>query len=503
MDHLEAEVASIAGRLNAAHAELVAATARLIEDELWAGSGIMSPEHWLVLRAGLSPARARDITRIARRSEQLPSTRAALDDGQLSVDQAAVVAKYAPSSHEASITELAVNATVPQLRRTLSRYQFGEVAPATAGPDETPSPEPLLAGTPAWAAAAPELSTSYHEGRFQLSYSAPADIGALVEQALREAKDSLFHAGQEQVSLADGLAEMANRSLSTITATSRASKYRVYIHLSTTGGWVNGRGAIPPSLAAKFACDGVIQPLWETDGRPVSMGRDQRIVPSRTRRLIEDRDRGCRYPGCTATQHVEIHHLDHWAKGGNTDYDRMLSLCPFHHDAHHRAEFTMTGDPTSSHGVDFRNPHGLRIQVARPSAPEPPGYGPARGAASGAAWRAEHVFRQAPGLRPYPGPTGEVLHSKCVDFQPNRPAPLDDAPPDASQSDASPADASQADTSPPDASQADASPPDASQAEASPPDVEPFDTDDPSPASSPAADPPDRRLRLAPEPASS
>lgn len=133
MDRLEAEVASIAGRLNAAHAELVAATARLIEDELWAGSGIMSPEHWLVLRAGLSPARARDITRIARRREQLPSTRAALDDGQLSVDQAAVVAKYAPTSHEASITELAVNATVPQLRRTLSRYQFGEVAPATAG----------------------------------------------------------------------------------------------------------------------------------------------------------------------------------------------------------------------------------------------------------------------------------------------------------------------------------------------------------------------------------
>jgi len=453
----------------------------------------MSPEHWLVLRAGLSPARARDITRIARRSEQLPSTRAALDDGQLSVDQAAVVAKYAPSSHEASITELAVNATVPQLRRTLSRYQFGEVAPATAGPDETPSPEPLLAGTPAWAAAAPELSTSYHEGRFQLSYSAPADIGALVEQALREAKDSLFHAGQEQVSLADGLAEMANRSLSTITATSRASKYRVYIHLSTTGGWVNGRGAIPPSLAAKFACDGVIQPLWETDGRPVSMGRDQRIVPSRTRRLIEDRDRGCRYPGCTATQHVEVHHLDHWAKGGNTDYDRMLSLCPFHHDAHHRAEFTMTGDPTSSHGVDFRNPHGLRIQVARPSAPEPPGYGPARGAASGAAWGAEHVFGQAPGVRPYPGPTGEVLHSKCVDFQPNRPAPLDDASPDASQPDAS-------HLRSPRLTLPHLTP---GQADVAPPDVEPFDTDDPSPASSPATDPPDRRLRLAPEPASS
>ena len=54
---------------------------------------------------------------------------------QVSVDQAAVVARFAPSSHEASVGEMAPMTTVPQLRRALSRYQFGSEAPATGGGD--------------------------------------------------------------------------------------------------------------------------------------------------------------------------------------------------------------------------------------------------------------------------------------------------------------------------------------------------------------------------------
>ena len=120
----------------------------------------------------------------------------------------------------------------------------------------------------------------------------------------------------------------------------------MYVHLSTDGSWVGGRGAIPASLAAKFACDGVVQPVWEVDGTPVSVGRRQRIVPARTRRLVEDRDRGCVFPGCQARGFLEVHHLDHWADGGATDLDRLVCLCPFHHDAHHRGEFTIAGTAT-------------------------------------------------------------------------------------------------------------------------------------------------------------
>ena len=228
----------------------------------------------------------------------------------------------------------------------MSRYQFESEAGDHGGsPDPAGRDERDVPGTEAFAAKAPELSMSYGDGRFLLRYSAPADIGALVEQAVREAKDALFTNGQTGVSYADGLAEIASRSLASVRSGSRAARYRVYVHLSTDGSWVGGRGAIPASLAAKFACDGVVQPVWEVDGTPVSVGRGQRNVPKRTRRLVEDRDRGCVFPGCQATGFLEIHHLDHWADGGATDLDRLVGVCAPHHDAYHRGEFTISGCP--------------------------------------------------------------------------------------------------------------------------------------------------------------
>jgi hypothetical protein len=198
---------------------------------------------------------------------------------------------------------------------------------------------------------------SYADGRFQLRYTAPADVGALVEQAIREAKDALFKAGQTNASYADGLAEVAARSLASVESagsagskgrSGRLARYRVYVHLSADGSWVGGRGGIPASLAAKFACYGIVQPVSEVNGVPVSVGRKQRIVPDRTRRLIEDRDRGCVFPGCTGTRFLEVHHLDHWADGGNTDLDRQVCLCPHHHDAPIAANIRSPGTPPSS-----------------------------------------------------------------------------------------------------------------------------------------------------------
>ncbi len=93
--------------------------------------------------------------------------------------------------------------------------------------------------------------------------------------------------------------------------------------------------------------------------------------PDRTRRLIVDRDRGCRYPGCPigVVPYLEVHHLDHWLDGGRTDLDRMLCLCPFHHDRHHAGDYEMSGTPTTSNGVRFTGTSGRVIRLTRPKAP--------------------------------------------------------------------------------------------------------------------------------------
>ena len=139
---VEQELASLCGVLNASHARLVAITAAALEDESWAIAGIRSPEHWLTMRCGFSPSHARKVVAVARRFGELPTVMAEFAAGQLSLDQVAVIARYAPAHVEASVAEMAVFASVPQLRRALSRYSFDPPAPNGHAQQSTVFPTP-------------------------------------------------------------------------------------------------------------------------------------------------------------------------------------------------------------------------------------------------------------------------------------------------------------------------------------------------------------------------
>ena len=229
---LWARTAQVAGRLNRAQAELVEVARELIDDRHWGDGGFRSPEHYLVVRAGLSPEHAADVVRIARRSKELPSAVLALDAGELSLDQVAVVARRVPATHQEQMTRLARHATVPQLRRMAAPHAFDTPGGVPAAAEEPPSGGPLtmvrdsLAGRSEperRAYAKPELAMHYDtDGRFHLRYSAPATVGALVEQAIKEAKDALFTASRDRardgaahVEHADDAAEVAARGAST------------------------------------------------------------------------------------------------------------------------------------------------------------------------------------------------------------------------------------------------------------------------------------------------
>ncbi|GAB4078402.1 HNH endonuclease signature motif containing protein [Nostocoides australiense] len=134
----------------------------------------------------------------------------------------------------------------------------------------------------------------------------------------------------------------------------------------TQGAWVNARGSLARHLAERLGCTATAQALWHTDAVPVSVGRAQRAIPERTRRLVEDRDRGCAYPGCTATRFVEIHHLRHWEDGGGTDYDNLLCLCPHHHSAHHAGQFTITPTGNTMAPFTFTARAGWTIKAETP-----------------------------------------------------------------------------------------------------------------------------------------
>ena len=258
---------------------------------------------------------------------------------------------------------------------------------------------------------------SYDEGgRFIMRFSAPADLGALVEAALKEAKDALFRAGRPTANMADAMVEIAGRSLGAVTSINRRDAYRTYVHLDTEGAWLTGKPRLPRQITEKLTCDGILQPVWHTQGTPVNVGRAQRIVPTRTRRLVEDRDRGCRFPGCTST-HVECHHLIPWADGGPTDTPNLAGLCPFHHDAHHNGDFTISGNADNPDGLTFTSRGGFPIRpgptFTTPTVITPTATRPTVSTATD----------RPPPTTTYRGPSGDKLSLRWVTFdEPREPA---------------------------------------------------------------------------------
>src|SRR4051812_33919694 len=85
---LETRIAELTGVLNATTAALVDQIAVALGGGLWEGSGIRSPEHWVMLHCGVSPRRARAFVAMARRLGELPETKASFVAGTLSEDQA-------------------------------------------------------------------------------------------------------------------------------------------------------------------------------------------------------------------------------------------------------------------------------------------------------------------------------------------------------------------------------------------------------------------------------
>ncbi len=94
----------------------------------------------------------------------------------------------------------------------------------------------------------------------------------------------------------------------------------------------------------------------------LDIGRKSRSIPPAIRRALNHRDGGCRFPGCTAHKYVDAHHIVHWADGGETKLDNLVTLCRHHHRAVHEGGFDVRMD--SSQQPIFHDRNGQRIPEA-------------------------------------------------------------------------------------------------------------------------------------------
>jgi hypothetical protein len=101
--------------------------------------------------------------------------------------------------------------------------------------------------------------------------------------------------------------------------------------------------ALAAETARRLACDGALVGIVEDDlGEPLSVGRRTRAISPALKRALAARDKGCRFPGCTHTRFTEGHHVEHWARGGETKLSNLVTLCRFHHHLVHEGGFSVS-----------------------------------------------------------------------------------------------------------------------------------------------------------------
>ena len=161
-----------------------------------------------------------------------------------------------------------------------------------------------------------------------------------------------------RVRRATALVQIAEHYLATRTRGTGATPlrssdaYQVFVHVNANdahpdnrinGGhttYTDDRRCLAPHVARQLACDASRRTVLENErGEVLNIGRRSRIVPWHIAHALRIRDGGCRFPGCNRHRWTDAHHIHHWADGGETSLENLVTLCRYHHRELHRGQY--------------------------------------------------------------------------------------------------------------------------------------------------------------------
>ncbi|RBY93615.1 endonuclease [Blastococcus sp. TF02-8] len=321
--------------------------------------GKASMTAWLRGHRRMSHGAAAGLVRNGRALEQLPTLAAAFAAGEVSAEAVGAIAPVtAPKNVAAAadlgvdlagidqaLTEVARNQFHPVLRQAVAHY-LDRLDPDGTEPDPTEQRSFTLVKHP-------DGSVS---GRFELDAVGGERAQAALEsvvQADRPAGDLRTRAQQQ----ADAFVQLCDNQLAAGTLpVLRSQKPHVVVTVpiedlidpdTGPGAAKLGFGATISAARARWlACDGnVTRIVIGPEGQPLDLGRSHRVVPHHLRRAVEARDGHCVFAGCDAPTHwCDVHHIIHWADGGDTSLENSGLLCERHHTKVHHG-FRIERDP--------------------------------------------------------------------------------------------------------------------------------------------------------------
>jgi hypothetical protein len=138
-------------------------------------------------------------------------------------------------------------------------------------------------------------------------------------------------------------------------------------------GRIVGGPGLPRRVLERLLCSGRVRTaVLGRGGRPLDLGRNNRVVSQRVFAALLLRDGGCGHPGCDSRIGLEAHHVKHWLHGGRTVMDNLVLLCRRHHHALHDERFDIVA--LGQGRFRFRRPDGRTL----PAVVDPARYSESR-----------------------------------------------------------------------------------------------------------------------------
>lgn len=402
MDALGARICAGAGHLAAAMSVWLGQVEEFDRRGGWVVDGVRSCAHWLSWKCGIGLGAAREHVRVARALAQFPLIRDQLAAGRLSYSNVRALVRVATAATENFLVDVALSCTGAQLEvlvaglgkaqglaevntRHESRHLTTSWAEdgsllirARLAPED--AAVVLVALDAARESLTPIEETVVHPERnnsAETPFGAGAASAAHARRALGQANadalvamaESLLASGpapapggeRYQASLHIDLEELLAQNAERTTGnTSRNTNHAKHIHGPCR---VEDGPRLHPETARRITCDSAATVIAHhragKRGTSMDVGRRTRVIPTRLRRALVARDRGCRFPGCTQRRFVDAHHVRHWSRGGPTVLRNLILLCRHHHRLTHEGGYGLVADGRG--GFSFRRPDGTAL----------------------------------------------------------------------------------------------------------------------------------------------
>ena len=338
-------ISDIGKRLKALSQDISSLNADLLEllvryDELkgWESSGSKHCAAWMNYELGISPQLAWEYLRVGKQLRLLPTTQALFRAGKLSWSKVRLITRVADADNEKTLCHSALDASVDEVQRLCCGYRWKDDNDDGSGNNEK------------------DRALKQHEtrsltwkqnsiGSTRIQLVLPPEVAQAflnsVEHSLNQIDDSGSQITDSESTMsqrrADAAVLMAESSLQNAgQSIATADRYQVIVSVDKSAlqtqtpekrPTVSGSNPIARETAQRIACDCSVSTNTTSNGEPVDIGRKSRIWPTAMARAIKERDQHCQFPGCSQTQHLQIHHIKHWADGGSTSVDNAVCLC--------------------------------------------------------------------------------------------------------------------------------------------------------------------------------